>query len=63
MKKKLIMSTGMLCLALYFILHRFTETPDFILGLLIGLSVGLNLAGVFMIGKWIRKRSDNTRYE
>lgn len=55
MKTKLILPIGMLCLALYFILDRYTETADFILGLFLGLSIALNLYGVFILGKWIRK--------
>jgi len=34
---------GILSLVLYIILERFTSTPDFVLGMLIGLSIAYNL--------------------
>ncbi len=59
MKNRLIIPIGMLCLALYFILDRYTQTSDFVLGLFVGASIGLNLVGVFMRSKWIRKKTAN----
>jgi len=47
LNNKLITTSGALCLALYFILDRYTETPDFVLGIFIGVSIGLSLAGAF----------------
>ena len=41
MKKEL--KIGILTLALFIILERFTSTPDFVLGMLIGLSIAYNL--------------------
>lgn len=57
MRNKLFMPIGMLCLAMCFLLERYTQTSDFLLGLLVGLSIGLNLVGAFQKGKWIRKQS------
>ncbi|WP_430812378.1 MULTISPECIES: hypothetical protein [unclassified Carboxylicivirga] len=58
LKSRLIISLGMLCLALYFVLDHYTNTPDFFLGLFVGLSVGLNLVGVFLMVKWLRRLTD-----
>jgi len=55
MKNKLLIPIGILCLVMYFILDYYTETPEFILGLFVGISIALNLVGVFLLGKWIRK--------
>lgn len=55
MKHQFLLPIGMLCLACYFILDRYTETPDFILGLFVGLSIALNLVGIYVMGKWIRE--------
>ena len=60
MKNKLTIQIGMLCLVLYFLLDTYTETPDFFLGLLIGLSIASNLVGVFVMSRWIRENLNNT---
>jgi len=44
MRKEL--KIGILTLVLYIILERFTSTPDFVLGMLIGLSIAYNLLGL-----------------
>ncbi|TKG95868.1 hypothetical protein EYV94_06140 [Puteibacter caeruleilacunae] len=57
MKRTLFLPIGLLSLGLYFILNRYSAAPDFILGLLVGLSIPLNLAGIFASSKWLKKQS------
>ena len=46
MKKKLFIPIGVFALGLYIVLNRYTETPELILGLLLGLSICFNLFGL-----------------
>jgi hypothetical protein len=55
MKNKFMLPLGMLCLASYILLARYTNTEDFILGLLLGLSIALNLVGVYIMIKQLKK--------
>ncbi|MBN2596312.1 hypothetical protein [Labilibaculum sp.] len=49
---KLMMSMVTLCL--YFVLKRFTATPDFLLGILIGTSICFSLIGLLSIERYQR---------
>lgn len=46
MSNRYLIPIGVLCLAAYLLLERYTETPDFALGILVGLSICFNLFGI-----------------
>ncbi len=59
MKSKLFIPIGMLFLASYFILKRYSDCSDFTVGLILGISIGLNLIGVIFMSKRFGKKSQS----
>jgi len=63
MKKELII--GILILVLSIVLRQFTAIPDFVLGILVGLSIGLSLLALLRkstrnkLKVWKRQKIDN----
>jgi len=47
MKNIILFPIGITCFLIYIVLDLYTETHDFIIGLFLGLSIGINLVAVY----------------